>query len=137
MKNGKRLTAAQLKKLGYNQKSKGEWARNDSENRNEGSCPKELEQHVNNGSKRKNSTKKKGKESLLHSYRYRLVVHSYRTRLLDPSNACYKALEDCLVTYNYIPDDNHKYCDQPIFLQTKVKEGEERTTLELLRYRIQ
>ena len=76
------------------------------------------------------------------SVRYRVIVHSYRTRLIDPSNASVKQIEDCLTPpqgrksygIGIIPDDSPKYCDQPIFLQTKVGKGEERTEIEVLRY---
>ena len=53
---------------------------------------------------------------------------------MDPSNACFKALEDCLTTNGVIPDDGPQFCDQPIFLQTLVPKGQERTDIEVLAY---
>jgi hypothetical protein len=75
--------------------------------------------------------------------RHRLIIHSYRTRLIDPSNASMKTIEDCLSKpqgkvkqygIGIFPDDSPKYCDQPLFLQTKVDKGEERTEIEVLQY---
>lgn len=76
--------------------------------------------------------------------RFRVVVHSYRTNLIDASNASIKQIEDCLTpaqgrkTYGLgiVPDDSPEYCDQPLFLQTKVKKGHERTIIEVLKYTI-
>ena len=133
MNNGKRkkYTEDQLRKLGYYKNADGSWSREDSDCKNKRSQTKELESNAVDGSKAKNKPQSRRKEVIQKGTRYRIVVHSYRTKLIDPSNACFKAIEDCLVTHGYIPDDSSEYCDQPLFLQTKVSKGDEKTIIDL------
>jgi len=135
-KGGNRFSESQLIKLGYYQDAQGNWSRVDSQNRAEQPQDGKLEQNAGNGSERQNRPQRKRKSPVCHGYRYRLIVTSYRSVLIDPSNACYKAIEDCLVTNGYLPDDSPQYCDQPLLIQHKVKKVEERTGIELLRYKV-
>ena len=55
-----------------------------------------------------------------------------------------KQIEDCLTSpqgrkkygLGVIPDDSAEFCDQPLYLQTKVMKGDERTTVEVLQYEL-
>ena len=139
MSNGNKFTTTQLRELGFHLQPTGEWSKervqvDDTKpqiaelKRDECSSP--LAEEEDKGSRE-------------NCVRYRLIVHSYRTRLIDPSNASIKQIEDCLSPpqgrkdygIGVFPDDSHEYCDQPLFLQTKVKKGEERTEIEVLEYR--
>ena len=138
MSNGNKFTTAQLRELGFHLQPSGEWSKDRVQvddtkpqiaepERDECSSP--LAEEEDQGPR-------KG------SLRFRLIIHSYRTRLIDASNASIKQIEDCLTpaqgrkTYGIgvFPDDSPEYCDQPLFLQTKVKKGEEKTEIEVLQY---
>ena len=54
--------------------------------------------------------------------------------LIDNSNPYFKAIEDRLTHHAIIPDDSPKYCDQPLYIQTTVMPGEERTEIIVLTY---
>lgn len=136
MSNGTRFTTAQLSERGFSPDDKGSWSKNGVHNNNSKSPDLQLEHSKNVQRKAGDSTQEKGKEDVSRRYRYRLVIHSYRTELLDPSNPCFKALEDCLTNHGIIPDDSWEHCDQPIFLQTRVAKGQERTEIEVLRIEI-
>ncbi len=60
----------------------------------------------------------------------RLVIHSYRLRLIDYANLVggAKAIPDCLIRLGYIKDDSPRWfsCD---YFQTQVARGDERTEL--------
>jgi len=63
--------------------------------------------------------------------RFQLVVVSYRSRLIDCSNACVKWIEDAIVKTGLMPDDGPQYCPAPRFIQAKVRKSEERTEIYL------
>ncbi len=60
----------------------------------------------------------------------RLIIHSYRVRLVDFANLVggAKAIPDCLVRLGYIKDDSPRWfsCD---YFQTQVPRGDERTEI--------
>ena len=138
MSNGNKFTESQLKQLGFHQLPSGEWSK-DGVQANDTSSP--APEHKPAKSSRSKGQVKDEADGAL-AVRYRLIVHSYRTRLIDPSNASMKQIEDCLSSpqgrKNYgisvFPDDSPKFCDQPLFLQTKVDKGNERTEIEVLKY---
>jgi len=134
-----KFTESQLQQLGFNQLPSGAWSKDGVQT--DDSKPQAAESKPNECSAALEKEKDQGcrEEGL----RYRLVVHSYRTQFIDPSNASMKQIEDCLTLpqgrKNYgigiFPDDSPTYCDQPLFLQTKVKKDQERTDIEVLCYR--
>ena len=135
-KRSKRFTKSQLDKLRANQTSEENRSQNHPEGRNKKSSTKNVEQDADLFLERQIACQKNGKISIQKGIRYRLIIHSYRSRLIDASNAYFKAIEDCLVTLNVFPDDSPEYCDQPLFLQTKVKKSEEKTVVEVLSYKV-
>jgi hypothetical protein len=140
MSNDNKFTESQLKQLGFHLKPSGEWSKDGVQVNNPKPHATEHKPDEQEDRHRKIKAEENGKVS----FRYRLIIHSYRTRLIDPSNASMKTIEDCLSdpskAKNYgigiFPDDSAKYCDQPLFLQTKVKKGEEKTEIEVLRYEV-
>ena len=140
MSNGNKFTESQLKQLGFHQLPSGEWGK-------DGVPADDTKSHTvkhKRPKQGKRAGKIKVKEDGALSFRYRLIVHSYRSTLIDPSNASMKQVEDCLSSpqgrkdygIGIFPDDSPEFCDQPLFLQTKVKKGEERTEIEVLRYEV-
>jgi hypothetical protein len=134
------FTTSKLIELGFHLQPSGEW----SKDRVPANDPKPPAPKHKLPKQSKRAGKVKAKANREVAFRYRLIVHSYRTRLIDPSNASMKTIEDCLSLpkspKNYgigiFPDDSPEYCDQPLFLQTKVKKGHERTEIEVLRYEV-
>jgi len=136
-----RFTEAQLKELGFNPDAQGElWSKDDlptNDPEPQAAVDKHDEREAPLAEKEDQG---RGEESI----RYSLIVHSYRTNAIDFSNFSVKQLEDMLSEpqgrKNYgigiFPDDSPAYCDQPIHLYTKVKKGDERTEIEVLRYEI-
>jgi hypothetical protein len=63
----------------------------------------------------------------------RMVLHSYRTRLVDYANLVggAKPIPDSLIRLGYLRDDSPKwfFCD---YFQTQVGRGEERTEIEFI-----
>lgn len=135
-KNGNKFSTSQLLESGFRQDAQGRWSKDHLENRNSGSSVAFSEPDSRGQSQGSTQAEEVGKEVDESCYRYRLVIHSYRTRLLDFSNMHSKAIEDTLVKAGIIPDDSPKYCDQPLVLETKVKPGEEKTIIEVLKYRV-
>jgi len=131
-----RFSESQLKQRGYYKDASGNWSRRDSENRDKRPPVEKLERDASDGRKTKSSKQKRRKRKVQSIYRYRIIITSYRVKLIDPSNACYKAIEDCLIVEGFLPDDSPDYCDQPLLLQHKVKKGEEKTVVSVLRYKI-
>jgi len=136
-KNGK-FTTSQLQQLGFHLDASGAWCKDDIQTRN--SKPPLA---VNKRDERRPPlAADEDQASGARRVRYRLIVHSFRTVLIDPSNASMKQIEDSLSSpqgrksygLGIIPDDSAEYCDQPLFLQTKVKKGQERTEIEVLEY---
>ena len=134
------FTESKLKQLGFHLQPSGEWSKDRVPADDTKPQVAEHKRHERTQRDRKVETKEDGALAL----RFRLIVHSYRTRLIDPSNASMKTIEDCLSLpqgrkdygIGIFPDDSPKYCDQPLFLQTKVKKGEERTEIEVLKYNV-
>lgn len=140
MSRGTRFKRSQLQQLGFHQIAPGEWGKDGVQSND--TKPQVAKHQRNERSTAFSEKKDQGPRE--ESVRYRLIVHSYRTRLIDPSNASMKQIEDCLTPpqgrKNYglgiIPDDSAEYCDQPIFLQTKVPKGQERTEIEVIKYKV-
>ena len=140
MSEGK-FTKSQLIELGFHQTDEGIWSKRNIPANDTKPQTAELERDECSSPLAKEKDQGPRKES----FRFRLVVHSYRTRLIDASNASIKQIEDCLTpaqgrkTYGIgiFPDDSPEYCDQPLFLQTKVKKGEEKTEIEVYRYEVE
>jgi hypothetical protein len=138
--NGNKFTTTQLKQLGFHLQPSGEWSKDRVQA--DDTKPQTAEHQRHERAKR--DTEIKTKEDGALSFRYRHIIHSHRTKLIDPSNASMKTIEDCLSLpqgrKNYgigiFPDDSPKHCDQPLFLQTKVAKGEEKTEIEVLRYSV-
>lgn len=136
MSNGNHFKTSQLLELGFRQNAQGQWSKDHLKNRDQRPPIAERKPDPGRKAKRKNEAKKIREASHENSYRYRLIIHSFRTRLLDFSNVHLKAIEDTLVTEGVIPDDSPKYCDQPLILETEVKKGNEKTVIEVLKYKI-
>ena len=136
MSNDKRLSKSQLSKLGFIETSPGIWGKADIRNDNPKPPAPELEQRARRGPAKKARNQGQRKAEIPRGLRYRLVIHSFRVALIDPSNPYLKVIEDCLTTHGIIPDDGPQFCDQPIFLQTRVMPGDERTKIEVLAYRV-
>jgi len=140
MKNGNKFTESQLEKLGFTQDAQGKWSKHHLQSNNSKPQIAELESDERCSILAKEKDQGRGEASI----RYRLVIHSFRTQFLDWNNMAIKQIEDCLTlpkgrkTYGIgiIPDDSVEFCDQPILLQTKVKKGEERTEIEVLKYEV-
>lgn len=64
--------------------------------------------------------------------RFRVVVESYRSRLLDEDNGCIKPVLDCLRYCGAIPDDSPSHVSSQ-YKQRKVKKGEEKTVITVTR----
>jgi len=134
------FTTSQLIKLGFHLQPSGEWSKERVQA--DDTRPHPHEHKPTKSSKRESKIKAETDGEM--AFRYRLVIHSYRTKLIDPSNASMKTIEDCLSLpmgrkdygIGIFPDDSAEYCDQPLFLQTKVKKGEEKTEIEVLRYSV-
>lgn len=133
-----RFTESQLLQRGFRKDASGSWSKDHIPAHHSQSSTPEHQPDERCGTLAEEENQGQGEGRV----RYRLVVHSYRTRLIDPSNASLKQIEDCLTPpqgrksygLGVIPDDSAEYCDQPLFLQTKVKKGQERTEIEVLRY---
>jgi hypothetical protein len=140
MSNGNKFTTTQLKQLGFHLQPSGEWSKDRVPADDTKPQTAEHQRHERTECAGEIETKENGALS----FRYRLVVHSYRTKLIDPSNASMKTIEDCLSLpmgrkaygIGIFPDDSAEYCDQPLFLQTKVAKGEEKTEIEVLIYSV-
>ena len=138
MSHGKRFSASKLEQLGFHQTSEGQWSKDSIQDDNPQSQASKSQSDECSSKVAEEKDKGSGEGCL----RYRLIVHSYRTHFIDPSNASVKQIEDCLTPtqgrkdygIGIIPDDSPLYCDQPLFLQTKVKKGFERTEIEMLSY---
>ena len=132
MSHGTKFTESQLKQFGFCEIAPGQWGKDDSENKPARSSALIVES--NSRRKTKGSAKKKAarKKGTPDGSRFRLVITSYRTTLIDPSNPYYKAIEDTLTNNGIFPDDGPAFCDQPIFIQHKVPKGLERTEIEVL-----
>lgn len=130
MKNG--FSESQLSKSGFVEVSPGVWSKSDLQIDASRSPASNLEQRPRSRDEGKAQNQSQREEAIQRGLRFRLVVHSFRTRLIDMSNPYFKAIEDCLTTHGVIPDDGPKFCDQPIFLQTRVPKGQERTEVEVL-----
>lgn len=135
-KNGNKFSTSQLLESGFRQDAQGRWSKDHLENRDTRPSFAVSKSDSRRKVPRSSQAEEVGKEVDESCYRYRLVIHSYRTRLLDFSNMHSKAIEDTLVKAGIIPDDSPKYCDQPLVLETKVKPGEEKTIIEVLKYRV-
>lgn len=125
---------AQLRERGFVEIASGVWRKTGPQDDDPRPPASNVEPSSRREPKRKNAHKSGRKKALQKGIRYRLVVHSYRTKLIDMSNPYLKALEDCLTSYGVIPDDGPEFCDQPIFLETKVMPGDERTKVTVLAY---
>lgn len=137
MSLGTRFTKAQLEQLGFYQTVALIWSKDGAEADTARASAANVEPSTQRRPKSKAlRNKAQGKGGIQEGVRYRLVIHSFRTRLVDPSNAYFKAIEDSAVEKGLIPDDSPEYCDQPLFLQTKVKKNQERTEIELLAYSV-
>lgn len=140
MSDGSKFTESKLKQLGFHLQPTGEWSKDSVQADDTESQASKRQRHE----QCQRSGKVEAEEDGEISFRYRLIVHSYRTHLIDPSNASMKQIEDCLSLpqgrkaygIGIFPDDSPEYCDQPLFLQTKVKKGEERTEIEVLKYNV-
>jgi hypothetical protein len=136
------FTEKQLRERGFSPDSSGSWSKDDIPTNHpeppatvskRDECQASLAEEESEGPRA---------SSFRDGARYRVIITSYRTTLIDPSNASMKQLEDCLTppqgTKKYgagiIPDDSPKYCDQPLYIQHKVKKGLERTEIEVLEY---
>lgn len=136
MSNG--FTTSKLIKLGFHLQPTGEWSKDRVQA--DDTRPQDAKHKRHEQPKRSGKVKEEKDGAL--SLRHRLIIHSYRTKLIDPSNASMKTIEDCLSLpqgrksygIGVFPDDSAKYCDQPLFLQTKVAKGEEKTEIEVLQY---
>ena len=137
MNQGKHINESQLKQFGYREVAPGVWSKDDSENIPARSSASIVEPDTRR--KAKGPAKKKTGRKVSHAEgtRYRLVVTSYRTTLIDPSNPYYKAIEDTLTKNGVFPDDSAEFCDQPLFIQYKVAKGLERTDVEVMSYKQQ
>jgi hypothetical protein len=137
---GNGFTAAQLKQRGFSPDASGSWSRDSVPAHDSRSSAAEHQRDECGSTLAAEKDQRPGEGGI----RYRVIVHSYRTRLIDPSNASIKQIEDCLTPpqgrkaygIGVIPDDSAQYCDQPLFLQTQVKKGEERTEIEVLKYNV-
>jgi hypothetical protein len=135
-KNGNKFTQIQLLELGFRRDASGSWSKDNLNRRDPKSPARKRKQNSRRPSEGKNAAQERGKASHREGDRYRIIIHTYRTRLIDFSNAYSKAIEDTLTHEGLIPDDSPKYCDQPLIIQTIVKLGEERTIIEVLKYNI-
>lgn len=134
MSRGTRFSEAQLLERGFYQAPDGSWSKDLHKVRDSQSSSKDEQPSKCNVIKGKNAIQKGRAGSVQQGVRCRLIIQSYRTKLIDPNNPNFKTLEDCFTMHGIIPDDGPKYCDQAIFLQYKVKKGEEKTVIELLTY---
>ena len=140
MANGNKFTETQLLQLGFHKDAEGQWSKDSIQNDNT-----KPQKPINKSDERSEPlAEKENKGCSETGFRYRLIIHSYRTHSIDFSNISVKQIEDCLsgsqgrkkYGLGIYPDDSIEFCDQPLVLQTKVKKGEERTEIEVLRYRI-
>lgn len=130
-----KFTESQLRKFGFHKDPEGKWSKDRLQAKSSRTSAPNVEPSPRRKAEGPSEEKEARKGSLPKGVRFRLIIHSYRTRMMDPSNACFKALEDCLTEAGVIPDDGPDFCDQPLFLQTKVKKGQEHTDIEVLCYR--
>lgn len=136
-----RFTESQLIQRGFRKDASGQWRKDNLPPDDPESSPPKHQRDECSSALAAKEDQGPGEERV----RYRIVIHSYRTKLIDPSNASVKQIEDCLTPpqgrksygLGIIPDDSAEYCDQPLFLQTKVKKGQERTEIEVLRYSVE
>jgi len=141
MSRNLQINESQLSISGYRETSPGVWGKDDSENQ-PGRSPAVNMESDTRGQAKGSAKTKKGREAgdtkrpgcpqHVTGDRYRLIITSYRTRLMDPSNPCFKAIEDTLTNNGIWPDDSAEFCDQPIFIQHKTEKGLERTDVEVL-----
>lgn len=134
MSHGNKFTESQLRQLGFHPDAEGCWSKDSIPSHAPRPQIADVEPDANRKLEIKAAKKSRREEGFPRGVRFILIVHSYRTRLIDPSNACFKALEDCLVKNGVFPDDSPEFCDPPIFLQSMVKEGNEKTEIEVLAY---
>jgi len=135
------MSKSQLQKLGFNPDDEGGvWSKNSVPNDNPKPSASEHKPDERGSEVAEEEDKGWGKGSV----RYSLIIHSYRTNAIDYSNFSVKQIEDMLSApqgrkdygIGVFPDDSPEYCDQPIHLFTKVKKGEEKTEIEVLKYKI-
>ena len=140
MSRGTRFTEEQLRERGFNPSANGSWSQGNLFSDDSKPSTSKHQQHECSEPLESQEDQGQGEKSL----RYRLIITSYRTQLIDPSNASIKQIEDCLTPpqgkkkygIGIIPDDSPKFCDQPLFLQYKVKKEEERTEITVLKYKL-
>lgn len=144
-RTGVRFTASQLAERGYSaDDARSEWSKDDLSSRDSRSPRAEHQSDELDEAKGENPHEEAGTPAVHAGTRFCLVVTSYRTKLIDPSNASMKQIEDCLTPpqggkkygIGIFPDDSAQWCDQPLFLQELVKKGEERTEVMVMQYEL-
>ena len=141
MSNEGKFTEKQLRELGFNPSASGPWCKDDLSS----DAPKSSTAHSEQNECGRSLAKEEHQGLREEGLRFRLIIHSYRTTLIDEGNASMKQIEDCLTLpqgrkkygIGVFPDDSPQFCDQPLFLQTKVKKGLERTEIEVLAYNLE
>lgn len=125
----------ELRRRGFSPDASGAWSKGNPSNQGSNAGPSGglVEPSPKKRAKRKSRGEGEGKGGGQPSHRFQLVVVSYRTKLIDASNACVKHIEDVIVSRGFMPDDSPKYCPAPRFIQIQVPEGEERTEVYLFR----
>lgn len=130
------ITIQQLMDRGFTKRPDGSWGKGDADPPHHPSGPPGpvAEPGAGQAVKGKAPRKKRG-EGLgpKSSERFQLVIVSYRSCLIDNSNAYIKHIEDAFVVAGTIPDDAPRYCPAPRFIQCKVKRKDERTEVYLFK----